>query len=147
VQELANYLTQRVDAWSRQHRAMRQRPRLIGKPEFFRLASLNRRKPKPPAQAEEAPKDAEGQAPADPSKRAEDKAKSKSEEKKETEKEKGQDEPKSKDQKDEGIKAAKPARSERAYPPWLARGWDLRERWATGREIAEAPRLFRRLEA
>src|SRR5262249_36433781 len=104
VQELEDYLTRRVDAWSRQHRAMRQRPRLLGKTEFFRLASLNRRKPKPPAQAEKAPKDAESQGPADPSKSAEDKTKAKSEEKKDAEK--GQDEPKGKDQKDEGKEAA-----------------------------------------
>jgi len=41
----------------------------------------------------------------------------------------------------------KPAHTAPAYPPWLAKGWELRERWAGGPEIAEAPRLFRRLEA
>ena len=41
----------------------------------------------------------------------------------------------------------KPAHTAPAYPPWLAKGWELREQWAAGPEIAEAPRLFRRLEA
>jgi hypothetical protein len=145
VEELAKYLTRRVDAWSRHHRDRPQRPRRLGKTEPFYLASLDRRKPKPPVEVEEAPKDAKAEAPAEPSKTAEGKAEAKGEEKKEAEK--GQGEPKSKDQKDEAKEAAKLARTGRVYPDWLVKRWELRERWASGREIAEAPRLFRRLEA
>jgi hypothetical protein len=144
VEELANYLARQVDAWSRQHRDMPQRPMRLGGTEPFYLASVNQ-EPKPSAGVEEAPKDAKSEAPAEPPKAAEGKAEAKGEEKKEAEK--GRGEPKSKDQKDQGKEDARPAGAGRVYPSWLTEGWELRQRWATGRAIAEAPRLFRRLEA
>ena len=56
LQELFKYLTQRVDGWARQHRALRQRPMLIGSTESFPLSSLKNRKSKPPANVEKSEK-------------------------------------------------------------------------------------------
>lgn len=144
LQELSKYLTERVDGWARQHRAMRQRPMLIGSTEFFPLSSLNRRKPKPPARVEKTEQAGENETPTDQSKASEDKAKDLEKRKAE---EKNQVEKKSKASKGAEQDTEKPATTGPAYPPWLARGWELRERWAVGPEIAEAPRLFRQLEA
>jgi hypothetical protein len=144
-QELAKYVSEQVDVWSRQHRAMRQRPRLIGSTEDFPLASLNRRKPKPAAEAAKPAKNPESEAPADQTETSEAKAKAASEETKSDAKK--QVEKKGKENKVEGQGGAAPPTTEPLYPPWLVRGWDLRERWAAGDEMALAPRLFRQLEA
>src|SRR5271157_494833 len=144
LQELSKYLTQRVDGWARQHRALRQRPMLIGSTEFFPLSSLNRRKPKPPARFEKTEQAGENETPADQSEASEDKPKGV--EKRKTE-DKNQVEKKSKASKGAEQDTEKPATTGPAYPPWLARGWELRDRWAVGPEIAAAPRLFRQLEA
>src|SRR5208282_3652172 len=144
LQELSKYLTQRVDGWARQHRALRQRPMLIGSTEFFPLSSLNRRKPKPPARFEKTAQAGENETPADQSEASEDKPKDV--EKRKTE-DKNQVEKKSKASKGAEQDTEKPATTGPAYPPWLARGWELRDRWAVGPEIAAAPRLFRQLEA
>ena len=66
-------------------------------------------------------------------------------EKKEAEKSKGtSDKTAPSPGKDSGEQAPTP--SGPAYPDWLARGWQLHERWAAGPELAAGPRLFRQLE-
>ena len=140
LRELAAYLTQRVDAWARQHRALRQRPMLVGSTDSFLLASLNRRQPLAPARTEKPEKAADKQAPTDqpgPSeKTSKDADKGKADDKNQVEKKRKEEPPKE-----------EPATPTRVYPVWLARGWAPRDHWISGPQIAAAPRLFRQLEA
>ncbi|MFO0890562.1 MAG: carboxypeptidase-like regulatory domain-containing protein [Isosphaeraceae bacterium] len=144
VRELADYLTTRVDAWTLQHLGMRQRPMLIGSTGELLLASLNRRKAETPEEPGDAAKTAAGNAPAEPAESPEGKAKA---DQKADAAGKKQAEGKEKQNQDAEPEKAKPAVPQPAYPAWLAAGWELRERWAAGPELALAPRLFRILEA
>jgi hypothetical protein len=143
LQELSKYLPERVDAWARQHRALRQRPMMIGSTEFFSLSSLNRRKPQPQNRTEQSAKDEE-------KKKLAARSESSSEKVKESEKKKAEDEgqlEKKTKAKDTAEHDTDERTSGPVYPLWLAKGWELRERWANGPEIMQAPRLFRQLEA
>ena len=144
VKELASYVSTRVDSWARQHRGLRQRPVLIGSGKDFRLATLEAQKVVTHAKnaAPEAARDGAKVLEQEkaPEKHAVDE-KEKAPGKNKTE-EGAAAEAKSSEKTTE-----KPIESEaRVYPEWLAGGWRLYEQWASGAEVAAAPRVYRCLE-
>ena len=151
LKELSLYLTRNVDRWARQHRGIRQRPALLGSAEDLPLASLNRKKTRTWAVWGNPEKPATSDNALEKAGKAQEKAQKKdapqggNPEKKEAEKSKEtNDKTAPSPGKDSGEQAPTP--SGPAYPDWLARGWQLHERWAAGPELAAGPRLFRQLD-
>lgn len=141
LRELATYLTQHVDAWARQHRARRQRPMLLGAADSFLLSSLNRRKALPPGRFEKTARNGDLETPRDktePTGKNADNGKAQ---------DTNQEQTKGQPDRATTPDTEKSPTSDETYPAWLAKGWELRERWASGPQIAAAPRLFRQLEA
>jgi hypothetical protein len=145
VKELARYLDRKVDQWAGHYRDASQRPFLHGSGPDFPLASVIRVKPPrrwtwawkwPPWKASTPPAPGSSEPMADAT----------SEKKADGAKGKGAPAADGKAQAAKGEDAP-PLPGGFSYPPWLADGWELREKWWRASDDLASPRVFRRLDA